>query len=211
MQYNFVNHTRKPKQSNSQKQRRGWQLPEHAGEEEHKGQSKQTEFQQCKIHKPQRSTFSPLNMFKLQDVVNLLENILLRFASKLSQTSLREPLAQSRAQQTFFVKDHIVNGQTLWVTCKGGGDQKNLGLIYKKLCIQSYMFKLQSPLRYSLFDTTYLSGYFFHCSKRFLNMSILMPFSASAIFVLDLCTSAKPYPLKNFSYGETKVAWSETG
>ena len=42
------------------------------------------------------------------------------------------------------------------------GTQKT-GFIYKKLCICSHMFKLQSPSKYSLFDTIHLSRHFFHC------------------------------------------------
>ena len=48
----------------------------------------------------------------------------------------------------------------------------------------SYKLKLQSPSKYSPFDAIHLSRRFFHCSKQFLNASILMPFSASAFFFL---------------------------
>ena len=37
----------------------------------------------------------------------------------------------------------------------------------KKMCIYSYMFKLQSPSKYPPFDAIYLSRRFFHCSKQF--------------------------------------------
>ena len=60
-----------------------------------------------------------------------------------------------------------------------GGTQK-MDFIYKKLCICCYMFKLRSPSKYSSFDTIHLSR-LFHCSKQFLNLLILMPFSASAV------------------------------
>ena len=46
------------------------------------------------------------------------------------------------------------------------------------------MFQLQSPSKYSLFDILGLLRRFFHCSKQFLNLLILMLFSASAIFFL---------------------------
>ena len=59
------------------------------------------------------------------------------------------------------------------------------------------MFKLQSPSKSSPFDAIYLSRVF-HCSKQFLNSSILMPFSASAIFCFTSSTMAKCFPLKIF-------------
>ena len=54
--------------------------------------------------------------------------------------------------------------------------------IYKKWCIYFYMFKLQSPSKFSPFDAMHLLRLFFHCLKQFLNLSILMPFSTCAIF-----------------------------
>ena len=39
---------------------------------------------------------------------------------------------------------------------------------------------------------------FFHCSKQFLNSSILMPFSASAVFCFNSSTLAKPCSLRTF-------------
>ena len=45
------------------------------------------------------------------------------------------------------------------------GDPKNMEFIYKTLCIYSYMFKLQSPSKYSAFDVKQLLGHFTHCSK----------------------------------------------
>ena len=69
------------------------------------------------------------------------------------------------------------------VNCMGGGHKKTPEFIYKSLCVYPYMFKLQSPSKYSPFDSVHLSRFFSHCSKQFLNSSILMPFSASAGFV----------------------------
>ena len=77
------------------------------------------------------------------------------------------------------------------------GTQKT-EFIYKKLCIYSYMFKLQSPSKYSPFDAIYLSRPFFHCWKQCLNSLILMPFSVSAIFCFTSSTSAKCLPLRTF-------------
>ena len=65
------------------------------------------------------------------------------------------------------------------------------------------MFKLQSPSKYSPFDIKYLLRHFSHCSKQFLNSSILMPFSASVFcFVLfcflSLFHISKTFPFKDF-------------
>ena len=86
--------------------------------------------------------------------------------------------------------------------------------IYKNVCIYSYMFKLQLPSKYSPFDAIHLSRLFFHCSKQFSNSSILMPFSAFAIFFLTSSTSVKHLPLRTFFIRVTitkKVGWGETG
>ena len=61
------------------------------------------------------------------------------------------------------------------------GELKIPEFIYKKLCIYSYVFKLQSPSKYSPFDAIHLWTHFYHCSKQFLNSAILMSFSASAV------------------------------
>ena len=71
--------------------------------------------------------------------------------------------------------------------------------IYEKLCIYSYIFKLHSPSKYSPFDTIHLSRCFFHYFKQFLNSSIVMPFSTSAIFCFTSSTLAKRFPLRTFS------------
>ena len=60
------------------------------------------------------------------------------------------------------------------------------------------MFKLQSPSKYSPLDAIHLIEIFFHCSQQFLNSSILMSFSASAIFCFTSSTSAKHFPLRTF-------------
>ena len=79
-----------------------------------------------------------------------------------------------------------------------GGPPQNLEFIYKKLCIYSYIFKLQSPSKYSPFDAIYLSRCFFHCSKQFVNLLIVMPLSASDIFCFTSSTSAKHFLLRTF-------------
>ena len=68
-----------------------------------------------------------------------------------------------------------------------------------KNCIYSYTFKLQSPSKYSPFDAIHLSRHFFPCSKEFLNTSILMLFSASAVFLFHLFYISKMFPFEDFS------------
>ena len=60
------------------------------------------------------------------------------------------------------------------------------------------MFKLQSLSKYSPFNVIYLLRRFFHCSKQFLNSLILMPFSASAIFLFHLSHRGKTFPFEDF-------------
>ena len=78
------------------------------------------------------------------------------------------------------------------------GTQKTPGIHLLKMCIYSYMFKLQSPSKYSPFDAVHLMRHFFHCSKQFLNMLILMPFSAFATFCFTSFMSAKHFPSCTF-------------
>ena len=85
------------------------------------------------------------------------------------------------------------------------GDPPKMKFIYKKLCIYSHVFKLQSPSKYSPFDATQLQKCFLHCSKQFLNLLILMPFSASAIFLFHFFHMSKAFPFEDFfSSGEAK-------
>ena len=77
----------------------------------------------------------------------------------------------------------------------------------KKWHIFSYMFKLQSPSKYSPFDAIHLSRCFFHCSEQVLNSLILIPSSSSAFFfVCFTCsTLAKCFPLRAlFIQGDKK-------
>ena len=71
------------------------------------------------------------------------------------------------------------------------------------------MFKLQSPSKYSPFKTIQLSRCFSHCSKRFLNSLILMPFS----FLFHLFHISKTLPFEDFFHqGKLKkVAWDKNG
>ena len=70
--------------------------------------------------------------------------------------------------------------------------------IYKKLCVYFYMFKLLSPTKYSPSDAIHLLRCSFHCSKQFLNLSILMPFSASAVFFFHLFHIGKTFSFEDF-------------
>ena len=75
------------------------------------------------------------------------------------------------------------------------------------------MFKLQSPSKYSPFDAIHPLRHF-STSKQFLNLSILIPFTASAIFCFTSSTSAKCFSLRTFfiqGNKQTKVAWGMIG
>ena len=75
----------------------------------------------------------------------------------------------------------------------------------------SYMFKLQSPSKYSPFDAIDLLKHFFHCLKQFLDLSILMPFSDSVTFCFTSSISEKQFPLRTFFIqgNKKKVAQGE--
>ena len=109
--------------------------------------------------------------------------------------------------------------------CKGArvvwyrrGNPKKAGIYFLKIVYLFLMFKLQSPSKYSPFDTRHLSRHFFHCSKQFLNLLILMAFSASAIFCFTSSTLAKHFPLRMFFFwgnkpkkkvAQGKIRWME--
>ena len=82
--------------------------------------------------------------------------------------------------------------------------------------VYSYMFKLQSSSKYFPFDAIYLSRRFSHGSNQCLNLSILMPFSASAVFCFPSSTSAKWFPSRTFfiqgnkkKVDQGKIMWIE--
>ena len=61
------------------------------------------------------------------------------------------------------------------------------------------MFKLQSLSKYSPSDAIHRLKHFSYCSKQFLNLWILMPFSASAFFFPHTSsTLTKLFPLRTF-------------
>ena len=90
----------------------------------------------------------------------------------------------------FSVCDWILSGRT---SIYGGTQKTGNSFI---LNIYPYMFKLQSPSKYSPFDAIHLSRRLSHCSEQFLNSSILMPLSASAVFCFASSTAAQRFPLR---------------
>ena len=106
------------------------------------------------------------------------------------------------------VTEVLVNAKVVITLQYVRGPPQNMGFIYKKLCIYPYMIKLQLPSKYGI--STLLRQYtnqdiFFHCSKKFLNLLILMPFSASALFLFHLFHISKMFPFEDFfSPRETK-------
>ena len=60
------------------------------------------------------------------------------------------------------------------------------------------MFKLQSPSKYSPFDAIHLFETFFPLLKQFLNLSILIPFSASAVFLFCFFHISKMFAFEDF-------------
>ena len=85
-------------------------------------------------------------------------------------------------------------------TCIWGGTPKKPRK-NKNLCIYSFIFKLQSSSKNSLFDAIYLLRCFFHCSKQFLDLSILMPLCFCCLFVSPLPHQQNGSPLRTFSWG----------
>ena len=85
---------------------------------------------------------------------------------------------------------------------------KKTEFIKKCVFIYSYMFKLQSPSKYS-FDAIHLLRHFLHCSKQFLNSSVFMPFFVSKLFHIS-----KTFPFEDFFHPggkknltEGKIRW----
>ena len=70
--------------------------------------------------------------------------------------------------------------------------------LFTKRCVFIHMFKLQSPSKYSPLDAIHLWRLFSHCSKQFFNSSIMMPFSASAVFFVPLLHIDKMFPFEDF-------------
>ena len=87
-----------------------------------------------------------------------------------------------------------------------GDPDITLEFIYKKLCIYSYMFKLQSSSKYSPFDTiTYWDGFFSHCSKRFSTLQfwcllVLLPFLFHVFHIRKTFPFGACFFLKNYLF-----------
>ena len=80
-------------------------------------------------------------------------------------------------------------------TCRG--DLKKLEFIYKKLCIYSYMFKLQSPWRYSPFGAVHLSRHFFPLLKSFWTYQFWW-LLVLLLFFVSLLPYHKMFPFEDF-------------
>ena len=79
---------------------------------------------------------------------------------------------------------------------RGDPKPQNLFIKYCVFILTCLNFShLQSTLHFMQY--TY-QDIVFHCSKQFLNLSILMPFSVSAFFCFTSSTWAKCLPLRTF-------------
>ena len=84
------------------------------------------------------------------------------------------------------------------------GKPKNCNLFIKK---SVYLFShISTSVTFEVLsiDAIHLLRRFYRCSKLFLNSSILMPFSASAIFHFTSSTSAECFPLRSFLSREAR-------
>ena len=78
-------------------------------------------------------------------------------------------------------------------------------IIYQKMCIYSYMFKLQSCSKYSPFDAMRLSRCFSQCSNQFVNGFDSDAFQCFRRFSVSPLPHRQNVPLwAHFSCGETK-------
>ena len=114
--------------------------------------------------------------------------------------SLYTKLTASTQGQIYY-SIHLCCVSNLWCI---GGPPKKTEFIFFKLCIYSNMFKFQSPSKYSPFDAIHLLRLLFYCSEQFLNLTTLMPFSASAIFCFTSSTWQNVSLWGLFSSVETK-------
>ena len=103
----------------------------------------------------------------------------------------------------------IITGRVLWSIYEG--DPKPPEFIYKKLCVCSYMFKLQSSSKYSLFDAVHLLSCFFLLLKnsfwthRFWCLLLLL-------FFVSLLPHWQNVSFRGlFSSWETKISWGKIG
>ena len=79
-----------------------------------------------------------------------------------------------------------------------GGPPKTRNLFTKNYACILTCFNF-SPLQSTLhLNAVHLSRHYFHCTERFLNSSILMSFSASAVFFFHLFYISKMFPSEDF-------------
>ena len=91
-------------------------------------------------------------------------------------------------------------------------DSKKHGIYLLKNYIYFYIFKLQSPSKYSPFDVIHLLRHFLHCSKHF-ELVDFDAFYCFCHFLFHLFYISKTFPFEDFfSSGETKnVMWGKIG
>ena len=70
--------------------------------------------------------------------------------------------------------------------------------IYKELCVYSYMFKLQSPSKYSPFDTIHLQRHFFPLLKTVFEFVDFDAFQCFCHFLFHLFHIGKTFPFEDF-------------
>ena len=87
-------------------------------------------------------------------------------------------------------------------------------LIYKKLCIYSYMFKPQSPSKYSPLDAMHLLKHFFPLLKTGFELIHFDAFQCLCHFLVHLFYTGKMIPFKDFFFirgNKIKGTLGETG
>ena len=83
---------------------------------------------------------------------------------------------------------------------QGGGERNPHLFIKNRVFIIAYLNFCHLPSTLSPCDAIHLEDVFFHSSKQFLNSSILMPFSASAVFWFHLFHIGKRFPFEDFTH-----------
>ena len=90
-----------------------------------------------------------------------------------------------------------------------GGTQESLEFIYKKLCIYSYKFKLQSPSKYSTFDAIHLSR-LFPLLKSVVDLVDFDAFLCFCHFLFHLFFFGVMFPFEDFFHpGKQKKSLGE--
>ena len=71
------------------------------------------------------------------------------------------------------------------------------------------MLQIESPSKYCPFDAMHRSRRVFPFSKQSRNSCKVTPFNAPVVFFFTSSTSAKRFPLRNFSFGGIKISGTE--